>query len=192
MNPVPTVCWIGEYPRGCVGDECIRGENYAKLRLYGVLLPILLCMITITVSMMMLYLHVRKLENTVHSYSNRWTRNLSGRKSERVFRQALLYICAFLCVWVPFIVQNIIVKIYFGDAVIMFYTLLFCNILFPLQGLWNALIYARLNPIREVALRIRSTFITLRNSIQNKQSTRQTHNNPKEMVLENPSDVLED
>lgn len=129
MNPLPAVCWIGEYPRGCVGDECIRGENYAKVRLYVVLLPILLCIITITVSMMMLYLHVRKLENVVHSYSNRWTRNLSGRKSKRVFRQALLYICAFLCVWVPFIVQSIIVKIYFDDAVIMFYTLLFCNIL---------------------------------------------------------------
>lgn len=162
MNPTPSVCWIAEKPRGCIGDECIRGKDYLKVRLYGCFVPILLSMITIVVSMTMLYTHVRRLEDAVHSYSSRWTRKLSGRQSKRVFRQAMLYIGAFALVWVTYMIQICLVKVYAGDSAIAYWTLFVVQILCPLQGFFNALIYARLNPIVEIVSWARSSFKSLR------------------------------
>lgn len=142
MNPTPTLCWIAEKPRGCKGDECIRGEDYIKLRLYFVLLPIILCIIVIIVSMVMIYTHVRKLENAVHSYSRRWTRKLSGRQSKRVFRQAMFYIGAFCCVWLPLIAQFCIVKVFAGDSKIQFYSLLSAQIFVSGSFFCNEMYYS--------------------------------------------------
>jgi len=165
MNPTPTACWIGEYPRGCVGSECIRGEHYVSLRMYGALLPIFLSIIVIIVSMCMLYNHVKKLEDAVHSYSSRWTRKLSGRQSKRVFRQASLYIGAFFTIWTPYLLQGCVIKILYGDSArITYWTLLATQIFSPLQGLFNALIYARINPVVELGIIVRSSLAALRRS----------------------------
>lgn len=100
-NSTPAVCWIGKYPRGCVDDECIRGENYAKIRAIFFLIPIALFITIITVSMCMLYKSVNKIESASNQYSMRWTsQNSSGNQSKRVFRKALLFILAFATVWV--------------------------------------------------------------------------------------------
>lgn len=163
MNPTPVACMIAEKPRGCIGNDCIRGKNYKKFRIYSLMIPVLILIMIIAVSMLMLYMHVKKLEDAVHSYSSRWTRRLSGKQSKRVFRQSMLYISAFSIVWFPFMIQGSIIKVLYGDnAKLMYWSLLIVNILTPLQGLFNALIYARINPVVELVILARSSFTTLR------------------------------
>lgn len=62
MNPTPAICYVSEFPRGCTGEECTRGKNYKSFRLICLLLPIVLCFLIITISMIMLYRSVKKLE----------------------------------------------------------------------------------------------------------------------------------
>jgi hypothetical protein len=53
-------CWIAPYPAGCVGDACIRGANADYYRwgfYYG---PLWLNIITITILMIVVFVHVRK------------------------------------------------------------------------------------------------------------------------------------
>lgn len=65
-------------------------------------------------------------------------------------------------VWVTYIVQICLVKVYAGDSAIAYWTLFVVQIFCPLQGFFNALIYARVNPVVETVSWARSSFKSLR------------------------------
>lgn len=60
MNPTPLICWITEFPRGCEGEECIRGKNHAQLRLICLQVPVIICVSIIIVTMILLHRTVKK------------------------------------------------------------------------------------------------------------------------------------
>lgn len=61
MNPESVNCWINEYPRGCVGDECIRGgKNTILYRVILMQLPVMICIIIIMFSMIFLHRSVKR------------------------------------------------------------------------------------------------------------------------------------
>lgn len=159
FNPTPTVCWVSDFPRGCKGDECIRGENYRKLRSIGLVLPIGLCIIVITVSMCMLYASVRKVERASAAYSKRWAREErpSGGQSRIVFKKALLYIVSFAVVWTPVAFQVIIGKVIIDDPLVSYISLMIVHIFGPLQGIINFLIFRRKNLVSDAVSAVASS-----------------------------------
>lgn len=62
VNPTPSNCYFADFPRGCVGEECIRGQGYTKIRLLFLLMPIVICFLVIFISMFVLHRSVKKLE----------------------------------------------------------------------------------------------------------------------------------
>lgn len=171
FNPTPTVCWVSDFPRGCKGDECIRGKNYRKLRSLGLVLPIGVCIIVIIVSMCMLYAAVRKVERASAAYSKRWTREErpSGGQSRIVFKKALLYIVSFAVVWTPVVFQVIIGKVIIDDPLVSYISLIIVHIFGPLQGIINFLIFRRKNPVSHAVSAVASSVRRL--SIQRRVSS---------------------
>jgi len=232
MNPTPSNCFIAEYPRGCLGDECIRGENYKRIRIFVALIPIMLCFLIIISSMIRLHSSVKELERrtlkkasenisvintresnkkaqeeknsavesslvdeknrvkekkisfhsnidirpnnenvdlkdnssdlekndvkkektqsgtSTISKNNEPNKNiLISQASKKLFGLAVRYILAFLSVWVPILFQLIITKVFVDNVQISFWSHLVLDILGPLQGFFNAMIYRGFNPL---------------------------------------------
>lgn len=232
MNPTPSNCFTAEYPRGCLGDECIRGENYKRIRIFFALIPVMICFIIITASMIRLHSSVKELvrrtvkkasenisvnntresnkkaqeeknsavesslvdeknrmkEKKISLYSNidirpnnenvdlkdnafDFEKNdvkreetqsgtstiskknepnkniLISQASKKLFGLAVRYILAFLSVWVPILFQLIITKVFVDNVQLSFWSHLVLDILGPLQGFFNAMIYRGFNPL---------------------------------------------
>lgn len=61
MNPSASIhCWINEFPRGCEGEECIRGKNTTLIRILFMQIPLIVCMTIIVLTMILLHRSVRK------------------------------------------------------------------------------------------------------------------------------------
>jgi len=163
-------CYISEYPQGCIGDECVRGENAETVRVFGMLLPLAICMVVITVSMVLLYRTVKRQEGAITAYTRRWLSRPSiirgergtrpsvlSTQSHRVFKQAKLYIGAFVVVWIPPSFQLVIVNVFVDDPSIRFYSRLFTVIVGPSQGIFNMLVYMRYNPVQRLLRMITSS-----------------------------------
>lgn len=238
INPTPSSCYISEYPRGCIGDECIRGQHYKRFRVYSTLLPIAICFLIITISMILLYRSVKKLEKQTlklssiilespaiernetaeenkskydinefdtlepiieesngetsdivggtcedeeHVQSNATTQvNNSNKKdilisqaSKKIFRLAILYIAAVLTCWIPVIVRSLM-KFFVIDPTINFVSGLLVQILSPLQGFFNAMIYRGFNPLTFLCSFLFSPCSSLLH--KGKGSKKETHN----------------
>lgn len=179
-NPTPTQCWITEYPRGCMGEECIRGANYRKIRVYFLMIPIFLCILVIVVSMCMLYNSVKSTERRSEEYTfSRWPSTRTtvrsnsnvndnyrkvkrprnpGQNHKMVYRRAMLYIVSFSIVWTPLIFQVIIGKVILDNSLGSFISILLVQIFGPLQGIINFLIYRKINPI-SIAMDFLATYL---------------------------------
>ena len=87
MNPESVNCWINEYPRGCVGDECIRGgKNTILYRVILMQLPVMICIIIIMFSMIFLHRSVKRFSrDTMNTKSENpstsTSRNTGGESS---------------------------------------------------------------------------------------------------------------
>ena len=138
-NPTPAVCCVESYPIGCdKSDEygCIRGENAKHFRFTLFTIPVVIFMITIVVTMSLLYASVKKQEQAAAGYrSSRSTQSYS-RTSRRVFVKVVWFIGSFCFIWIPtlFIIQKPTGGCYF-------WLYLTSSIVIPLQGLFNAIIY---------------------------------------------------
>lgn len=171
FNAISIGCFISEYPQGCVGDECIRGEKAQRVRVFGMLLPLAICIVVITVSMVLLYRTVKRQEEATTAYTRRWSTRPSTIRSQRrrpsvlttqshsvsVYKQAKLYVGAFAIVWIPPSFQLVAIKFFIDDPSIRFYTRLFTVIFWPAQGFFNMLIYIRYNPVQRLFRMITSS-----------------------------------
>lgn len=138
-------CFINAYPADCLRREeieCERGENYL-LWLWITNAPYFVYSSTVTISCILSYLTVRKLE--LRS-SRRWTHNnQSMEKTKETAIQAFLYIIAFTLTYCCFGLSTLFGpkpttekhrSFYFPLAVLI-------KIFLPLQGFWNFLIFGR-------------------------------------------------
>lgn len=151
MNPTLFNCWIVSYPANCVGDECIRGGEYMKLMITGLLVPITLCILILTLSMVFLYKTVKEKEEAIRAYSSRWVRRPAEMQSRKVLLQAIRYIFAFYTVWIPVIIHIFVSRTFLdrqGFTYICTGTLLL--IFAPGQGFFNCLVYMKYNPVENL------------------------------------------
>lgn len=156
-NPTPALCWIAENPRNCTGDDCIRGKNQGSLRIFGFMIPIVICITIIITSMCLLYTTVRRQEDIARSYSRRWSQNRSDQNranSYKVYRQALRYIAAFSTTWVPTIFHTVFSRILISNTTFLFASGLLLLICGPLQGFFNCMVYIRNTPIERLVRRM--------------------------------------
>jgi len=155
FNPEIPFCYIQSYPFGCefADDiECIRGENLLIYQLVLFFGPVCIAFSILSYSMGALIIHARKQEtrimrlSTVVSSPNE---SESRRLSKMVFKRALRYVAAYLIVWFPsamYLAAILIAKTTpFVKPGLMLSVLLLMEVLSPLQGLLNALIYTQSN-----------------------------------------------
>jgi len=214
MNPTPSNCFISEYPRGCIGDECIRGQYYKKFRVYSTLLPLVVCFLVITISMVLLYRSVKKLErqtlmkssivldsaalerkktsdneeknedvdddeeqvqsDAINEGSNSNKKAiLTSQANEKIFRLAILYVAALFTCWFPIIFRTIFTKFFVDDPTTTFVSGLLNQILSPLQGAFNSMIYRGFNPLTFLC---RILFYPCSSLLHNKRSKNETNN----------------
>lgn len=67
MNPTPSYCWIVDYPRRCVElkKECVRAENFKKMRLIFVSIPIAVCIVIILLTVVLIHRTIKDFEAKV-------------------------------------------------------------------------------------------------------------------------------
>lgn len=141
FNPTGTFCWIAAYPLGCLDDDdvtCLRGESTFLFRILTTAVPVVLSFVTIIVTMSSLCIFVFKQETRITSLRAEDRGNYEQTKT--VFVQACRYAGAYLFVWVPPIAYTVAASRYqyqeFEFAFIAF-------LVFPLQGVFNAIIYSK-------------------------------------------------
>jgi len=156
FHPTPSSCWISNFPRDCVGDECVFG-NSLRIQMYFAWIPICLCLFIITASMTLLYKSIKRQEESMDSYIQRWSIRMPDKKTQsyKVYIQALKYIGAFSVVWLPVIFQSVIARLYVDSPTAMFCSGVIMIGVCPLQGFFNALIYKNYNPVGSFVRSIR-------------------------------------
>ena len=151
MNPLPTAfCWIEVSPIECyfisfypmLQEYCEEvnplGSDYLLYKLLLGFAVIFFTLILIVYSMISLYLSVRTQERR----AARWSSNAAqGRAQRQVFTKGMLYISAYLMVWIPSVLAVLLdseMITHLGGLIINT-VVSFC---LPLQGLLNALIHS--------------------------------------------------
>lgn len=155
-NPTSTSCWIASYPHHCgvLDDdeiECIRGDGASVFRAVFAFWPTWPCIILGILNMIAIYWTVRRLETRNKRYAGRSSIYTSGsavqlqqhanrQRSRAVAIQALCYTAAFL---LTFSLDTIVllwnvVNLTANQALIVA-----AYVLFPMQGVFNILVYAR-------------------------------------------------
>ena len=150
FNPIqilPGICTVTSYPFGCTyvdGLECTRGTNVSAMDItYYVNVGMLgLVWITIVVSMGLIITTVRRTEQRLARYASGLE---DYRRTQRSFRQAMLYVGACTLTAAPIIVAQ---SIYTGGTspIANLIITAAAKSLSPLQGLLNALIYFNNHP----------------------------------------------
>ena len=151
MNPLPTAfCWIEVSPIECyfvshypiLQEYCDEvnplGSNYLLYKLLLGFAVIFFVLILVLYSMISLYLSVRTQERR----AARWSSNAAqGRAQRQVFTKGMLYISAYLMVWIPSVLAVVLDSetITHMGGLIINTVVSFC---LPLQGLLNALIHS--------------------------------------------------
>lgn len=132
------LCWISESPHGCVGDDCVRGVNAIVYQYAFYFVWIWVSLIVMTFMMTLLYWTLHKTAKANQRYASAPS-SASTNKSE-VAKQAFLYIFAYFLVNL-FPTIQLIVKSATGGGYFVIYLL--NGFFFPMQGMFNALIYLR-------------------------------------------------
>ena len=141
FNYSPNQCWIQSYPLKCEGDTCIRGKHAYLLG--WILAGGVICFTVIVVSfcMIQVVLFVRRRLVVVQrkfTFANRTISNCRNleKQYKAATRQALLYVGTFLLVWFFGFLFRVSKKTRRNV-----YLLLPAQVLNPLQGFFNFLIY---------------------------------------------------
>ena len=120
---------------GCYIRAPPFATTYLPLVMFSIL-PICIVTIVATVNMVLVFVHVREVDEA----ASRWRfANTQGREGlgDAVFWQAMVYLAGFYFVWPVFMIYNtFIVDMPYGVYVLVV-------LLTPTQGLWNALAYFR-------------------------------------------------
>lgn len=159
-------CWITRYPEGCYDcdEEEIPFDEPDAVCCYtsrfgwsfgGV--PTLMSFVIIVTNYLVVYCHVQRLvslHDTVMS-SRSPTRDPHVRRIRAVMSQCCLYVAAFLFCYMPPFCLRVMESLAFGseDEAKLFPMLVVQAVTFPLQGLFNCLIY-----VRPTYLRVRQDF----------------------------------
>jgi len=143
----------------CENDATeLRGQNTRTWYVWFCTTPILFTFGTIIVCMGMLFWSVRTQEQRVARWS---TSAANGRHQKRVFIKSLLYVTAFMIVWLP---NNLQQYVNFPRAFLHYIGPVFL----PLQGILNVLIYSDFfNIFKERTVSLQSSF---RSSIRSSSS----------------------
>ena len=152
MNPLPTAfCWIEvpvvecffESRHPLLEDYCeeinpMSATNYLLFKLVLGFAVIFFTLVLVFCSMVSLYLSVRTQERR----AARWSSNAAeGRAQRKVFTKGMLYISAYLIVWIPSVLAVSLDADSIGpQGGLLLNTIV--SIFLPLQGCFNALIYS--------------------------------------------------
>ncbi|KAL7468625.1 hypothetical protein ACHAXS_008850 [Conticribra weissflogii] len=148
FNPGIGTCFILSYPPGCETgpgtppcDRFPRESLGLYLQLFF-LMWIQMYVIIVTITHILIWRHVRKQDKTINRYLEEQTleQAQTARRSRSVAVQSTLYVCSFISCWIGPIILFIIGSILRYQS---FWGVLITNILTPLQGFWNAFVFAR-------------------------------------------------
>ena len=154
FNPTPSFCYISPAPFGCLGNDEVPCERF------GTTFPyfyeafgqfwIQLAYVVIIITNLLIWLYVRKQEKQMQKYrmscrtistdEKLLKMKKSSKHARSVFIQSMLYVGAFVLSWSWATVFHLISWI---GGVSAFWPTLLINTFLPLQGFWNAFIYAR-------------------------------------------------
>jgi len=139
LLPLLFFSWIESYPWICDFTiiECIRGGNSFIYELIFGGIPLFLSFATITISMAMIYLFVRR---RMHSMEPSQGTSLPAEKRQAAI-QATLFVGALLLTYI--ISVSLSVSAMFGINNIHWALPMMQSILLPLQGFWNCIIFLR-------------------------------------------------
>ena len=97
---VGLTCWVNDYPRGCVDEECISDELGWSFG-GG---PIVSTVISLAVNNILVYLHVRR---SFHSTSGTAAGMRQSLQKKEVAQQGLWYVASFVfCFWATVVVRG--------------------------------------------------------------------------------------
>jgi len=139
-------CWLAEYPLNCRLDSninCTTNYNHTLIFLFGVF-PVCLSFLIVAVAMLLVYLsiHNNYLKMRRYSFGGEHSSGVLNllREKKQTATQATLFVLAFILTWIMPLINIILITSY---QRVPFSTALMQGFLMPLQGFWNALIYAR-------------------------------------------------
>ena len=142
-------CWISDYPPGCSRPhrddlECLRGQDsyvLAKMLASG---TIAITLLTIITCMVLIVAHVWTTEKRMQRFNHAGISIHSTKVTQETAIQALLYIGFFFLSTVGLIVIQLSPKQESRETASYYFPLsLVTEILSPMQGFFNAIIYIR-------------------------------------------------
>ena len=154
FNPTPSFCYISPAPFGCLGNDDIPCERFGTTSPYFYeafgQFWIQLAYVVIIITNLLIWLYVRKQEKQMQKYrmscrtistDDKFLKMKKSSKHARsVFIQSMLYVGAFVLSWSWATVFHLISWV---GGISAFWPTLLINTFLPLQGFWNAFIYAR-------------------------------------------------
>jgi len=154
FNPTASFCYIAPSPFGCLGSDDIPCDRFGTTFHYFyeafAQFWIQLAYVVIIVTNLLIWLYVRKRENEMKKYrmscrtigtdEKLLKMKKSSNHARSVFVQSMLYVGAFVLSWSWATIFHLISWI---GGVSVFWPTLLINTFLPLQGFWNAFIYAR-------------------------------------------------
>mmetsp|Transcript_5374 Transcript_5374/g.11774 ORF Transcript_5374/g.11774 Transcript_5374/m.11774 type:complete len:399 (+) Transcript_5374:206-1402(+) len=162
FNPGIATCFIGSYPPGCEmgldAPPCDRFPPQTMSLLYEVFAQfwVQMFIVIVTVTHVLIWRNVRKQDRVMRRYSSL---HLSGAaqsrrrlsifqelgRSRSVAVQSTLYVFAFISCWIGPTLFHLICWIW---GIQSFWALFIVVLFTPLQGFWNAFVFARPTYIR--------------------------------------------
>lgn len=159
-SPASETCWILPYPSDCVVDDddnnnavvpaCIRGEPQVALvlRLVGMYVPLLIVLASLIVNNVWIFMYVRGVERQVqrHTTTTIATRTASSstHHASQVAGQSFCFVFAFFLSFLPSALLEIVDWLDDSENIGRYYALqLVRAVLYPMQGLFNVLVYIR-------------------------------------------------
>lgn len=166
-------CWITNYPKGCGCNELDTGECCVSPLLAWIFagIPAFCSFCCILISNLLVYCHVRGIINRGRRHasagsnavrmsrqmdaSQQGRRDTQTQRTRAVATQASLYVAAFFFCYTPSLTMRIMESMDYDseDESKLFPLLVLQALLFPLQGLFNCLVF-----VRPTYLRIRIEF----------------------------------
>ena len=139
-------CWLAEYPLNCRLEpdiNCMNNYNHTIIFFFGVF-PVCLSFLIVAVAMILVYLSIHNNYITMRKYSfggvhSQGVINLL-REKKQTAAQATLFVLAFILTWIMPLINIILITSY---KPVPFSAAIMQGFLMPLQGFWNAVIYAR-------------------------------------------------
>jgi len=140
-------CWIAASPLLCDttikerdGSDCERGRNAWLFRWVFYFLPLFIIIFIATTSMILIYIAVKKTEQKSKKWriASRSENEKKLKNSQRVLRQAFVFLLVFYFVYLPPLVAQLVTTV---QGTLFFPLSVFQVIFVPAQGLLNYIVY---------------------------------------------------